>query len=196
MKTTSEENIIKVFGMTNQLILEGLSRVEKDFDLDLAHIGKATQPETDYYPQFERSVRMEASQMARHFEVFYCLEKSIRKLISDTLEDAEGSGWWNSARVVPALRTDVEKRIKREIDAGMTRRSTDELDYTTFGELSMLLCGNWDVFGGMLTSPRAVEKVMSNLNSLRGPIAHCSLLAEDEILRLKLAVRDWFRLME
>jgi len=38
--------------------------------------------------------------------------------------------------------------------------------------------------------------VMGSLNTLRGPIAHCSPLAEDEALRLRLAVRDWFRLME
>jgi hypothetical protein len=37
---------------------------------------------------------------------------------------------------------------------------------------------------------------MANLNMLRGPIAHCSPLAEDEVLRLQLTVRDWFRLGE
>lgn len=37
---------------------------------------------------------------------------------------------------------------------------------------------------------------MTMLNSLRGPIAHCSPLADDEVVRLRLAVRDWFRLME
>ena len=78
----------------------------------------------------------------------------------------------------------------------MTPRSSDELDYTTFGELSVIITCNWDIFGGLFTSKKAVEKVMSNLNSLRGPIAHCSPLAEDEVLRLQLTVRDWFRLME
>jgi len=37
---------------------------------------------------------------------------------------------------------------------------------------------------------------MANLNTLRGPIAHCTLLAEDEVVRLRLSVRDWFRQME
>lgn len=191
-----EENIIKVFGMTNQLVLEDLSQVARTFDIELGHVVTTQQAETDYYPQFERSVRAEAAEMARHFEVFYCLEKTIRKLISETLEDAEGVEWWTSSRVIPAVRTEVEKRIKREVDSAMTRRSDDELDYTTFGELSVIICGNWELFGGVLTSQKAVEKIMGNLNSLRGPIAHCSLLAEDEVLRLRLAVRDWFRLME
>jgi hypothetical protein len=78
----------------------------------------------------------------------------------------------------------------------MTRRSSEELDYSTFGELSVIIAANWDVFGGLFTSKKAVEKVMASLNSLRGPIAHCSALAEDEVVRLQLTVRDWFRLME
>ena len=78
----------------------------------------------------------------------------------------------------------------------MTRRSTDELDYSTFGELTVIITSNWDIFGGSLSSRSAVTKVMASLNSLRGPVAHCSPLAEDEVVRLQLAVRDWFRLME
>ena len=74
--------------------------------------------------------------------------------------------------------------------------ATDELDYTTFGELSVVIIFNWDIFGGLFNSKKAVEKVMASLNALRNPIAHCSPLAEDEQLRLQLTVRDWFRLME
>jgi hypothetical protein len=55
---------------------------------------------------------------------------------------------------------------------------------------------NWTVFGAIFSSIKALEKVMASLNTLRGPIAHCSVLAEDEVLRLKLSLRDWFRLME
>jgi hypothetical protein len=43
---------------------------------------------------------------------------------------------------------------------------------------------------------KAVEKAVAPLNTLRGPIAHCSPLAQDEVVRLKLAVRAWFRLMK
>jgi hypothetical protein len=70
------------------------------------------------------------------------------------------------------------------------------MDFTTFGELGEIIKANWDVFGGIFDSPKAVERVMANLNTLRAPIAHCSPLAPDEVLRLTLSVRDWFRLME
>lgn len=134
--------------------------------------------------------------MARHYEVFYSLEKAIRRLISETLEAEAGSGWWNSDRVTNELQKEVGKRQQREIDSGTTPRSSDPIDFTTFGELGEIIKQNWDVFGALFASVKAVEKVMSSLNTLRGPVAHCSPLAEDEVLRLRLAVRDWFRLME
>ncbi len=49
----------------------------------------------------------------------------------------------------------------------------DELDYTTFGELSVIISSNWDVFGSLFSSKKAVEKVMASLNALEilSPIA-------------------------
>jgi hypothetical protein len=189
---------IKAFGMTNQIVSGELTDIGLTYGIDLGHL-TASPDELDatYYPQFTAQVRNEASAMAKHYELFYCLEKSIRALVSETLEEAtKRSDWWDSERIPSHVKQEVHGRIKAEIDSGVTRRSLEELDYTTFGELSQLIVANWDVFGGPLNSKKAVEKVMSSLNSLRNPIAHCSPLAEDEALRLSLAMRDWFRLME
>ena len=192
-----KENAIKVFGMTNQLLNAELSRIESEYSLDLDHTVRLDAHDHEqYYSQFDLAVRQEASEMMQHFEIFYCLEKSIRQLINDTMEDAEDTGWWSGKRVTTHLKEAIEKRIKREKDSGITLRSSDPLDFTTFGELSGIITVNWDIFGGILNSPKAVERIMSNLNSLRGPIAHCSPLAEDEVLRLRLLLRDWFRQME
>ena len=76
----------------------------------------------------------------------------------------------------------------------MTRRSEDPIDYINFGELAVIITKNLDVFGAMFRRRRAVENVMSNLNLLRGPIAHCSPMTEDEVDRLHLTVKDWFRI--
>jgi hypothetical protein len=190
---------IKAFGMTNQMVVEDLARIGTVHGVDLGHLPSTPQTvEEVYYPQFDMAVRAQAAAMARHYEVFYSLETSIRKLVSQTIETAEKTeAWWASARVPQAIKTEVQSRIAKELDAGVTRRSLDELDYTTFGELSELIQANWDIFGGTLfTSKRAVQKVMASLNALRNPIAHCCPLAEDEEVRLQLTVRDWFRLME
>ena len=189
---------VKAFAMTNQMLTEDLYKIGAIHGIELGHTPKETaQVEDVYYPQFSAAVRKEAALMAKHYEVFYCLEKSIRALVFETIKTAENSDqWWSSKRVPSSIQTDVATRIQKELDSAMTRRSPSELDYTTFGELSVIITSNWDIFGGLFDSRKAVEKVMASLNSLRGPIAHCSALAEDEVLRLQLTVRDWFRMME
>jgi Swt1-like HEPN len=191
------EDQIKLFGMSNQLLENDLDRIERAHSLDLGRDHRKTvETDQDYYPQLDRDIRKEAQSMSAHYEIFYSLEKSIRRLIADSLAAAEPTGWWQSKRMPPKVKTDAESRMQREIDSGMTPRSEDPIDFTTFGELGEIIKLNPDVFGAIFTSQRAVERVMSNLNALRGPIAHCSPLAEDEVVRLRLTVRDWFRLME
>lgn len=186
------------FGMANQLAEINLDAVEKKYSIDLGRRTNEEILEENYFPQFDESVRNEAAEMSRHYEMFYCLEKTIRELICDTIQAAEGQNWWDSPRVPERLKSEVDSRIQRETDSAVTLRSDEPIDYTTFGELGELIKANWDLFGSIFSnaSARAVERVLANLNILRGPIAHCSKLAGDEIVRLELSVRDWFRLME
>lgn len=86
-------------------------------------------------------------------------------------------------------------RAKKEMDNGITQRSEYPIDYTTFGELSVIITTNWSIFGAVLKNQAGVQKIMASLNLLRGPIAHCCLLSDDEVIRLRIAVRDWFRMM-
>jgi hypothetical protein len=187
---------IRSFGVSGMMICDDIKAIETRFGIDLGHTPPlASEAAGEYYPQFEQTVRSEASEMAQHYELFYCLEKSIRKLISETLQESEGVEWWDKGRIPVATVEDVKNNIQRELDGGVTRRSDSPIDYTTFGQLSGIITSNWDLFGTFFGSRRAVEKVMASLNMLRGPIAHCCPLADDEVLRLRLAVKDWFRMI-
>ncbi len=195
MSRSRAEDAVKLFGMTSQLIEHDLDRIEREHAIDLRRDHRpAAEIDEAYYPQIESAIRAEAAEMAPHYEVFYSLETTIRGLIRDQLQSAD-EAWWKS-RVPPQIRTDAEKRRQREVDSGVTPRSDDPMDFLTFGELGEVIKTNWDVFGAVFSSAKAVEKVMTALNTLRGPIAHCSPLAEDEVVRLRLTVRDWFRLQE
>lgn len=190
------QNHIRSFGMSGFLITDELSQIEKKYNIELGHSSlSSADDQANYYPQFEQAVRSEASDMSRHYELFYCLEQSIRKLISETLAESSGSIWWESGKVPQNIVKEVSDRTQREVDSGVTRRSDYPIDYTTFGELSVIITSNWNLFETIFTSRRAVEKVMSSLNILRGPIAHCCPISEDEIVRLRLTVRDWFRMI-
>lgn len=197
MSSRKAADRIRSFGMSGFLIDEELKEVERRLNIELGHgssdrVGRVA---SDYYPQFEVAVREEAAKMSGHYEVFYCLEISIRKLVSETLADSFGVDWWNGASVPQRIKDDVRERVQKELDSGVTRRSDDLLNYTTFGELSVLITTNWAHFEPIFNSRRAVERIMSSLNLLRGPIAHCCPISDDEIDRLRLTVKDWFRTM-
>ena len=193
---TSVNDFVRSFGMSGYLITEELKKIEQQFDIELGHTRKPEDASAvEYYPQFEQTVRAEAAEMSQHYELFYCLEQSIRKLITETLHDATVTDWWNSGKVPPDIHKEVAARVQREAESGITQRSDALLDYTTFGELSVIITSNWDLFKTVLTNQRAVTRVMSSLNILRGPIAHCCPMSEDEIGRLKLSVKDWFRMI-
>lgn len=193
------EDQVKAFGMTNMLIETDLEEIERRYDLRIrpGHPASvSTEIESDYFPQFERSLRKEASAMAQNYELFYCLEKTIRKQISELLEAHHGEKWWNDKVIPQHIVGEVKKRVQRERESGITPRSAEDLDYTNFGELGEIIKANWALFASVFNNIKAVEKIMFNLNTLRNPIAHCSVLAEDEVLRLELSLKDWFRLAE
>lgn len=187
---------IRLFALANSLTEHSLDKVEKNFDLNLGRVEKEPIKEEDYYAQFDALFRKEAREMSRHYEVFYCLEKSIRSLVMQLMNEKFGENWWDE-KVDEEIRKNVDKNIQREEDSGFTIRSEEKIDYTTFGELTQIVTKNWAAFETLFKrGQRAFQRITNNLNQLRGPIAHCCPLAEDEIVRLNLTVKDWFRLME
>ena len=192
----SIEDKIKLFGMSHQMLQRDLDRVEQTYGLDLQREPSA-QSDLDetYYPQVDEAVRKEAAEMAIHYRLFYCLEKSIRQLVKEKLEAEHSSDWWNKT-VLGQIRKNAEDNQRREIDSAVTPRSAELIDYTTFGELGEIVRTNWTIFNDTFNSQKAFTKIMNSLNVLRGPIAHCSPLAPDEVARLKITLSDWFRLME
>lgn len=150
-----------------------------------------------YIKQFRHELQSRAKRMAEYYELFHMLENDIRTMIVETLSDVDALSWWD--KLVPeAVRQSARKNREREVNEGVSVRSDRLIEYTNFGELGEIIKANWSIFAGVFSggSVLAVEKIMSRLNTLRGPIAHCGGLTEDEVLRLKLTVRDWFRLME
>ncbi len=93
------------------------------------------------------------------------------------------------------VRENANKNRTKEIQSGVTLHSADLLHSTNFGGLEEIINGNRTLFSDTFADIRAVESVRARLNTLCAPVAHCSMLAEDEVTRLRLSLRDWFRLM-
>jgi len=184
---------IKYFGLNNIALEHDLRRVSRERKVQLRASTERRNKDA-YYPQITERIRHDAAVMAEHYELFYCLEISIRDLITAQLKDADPN-WWETL-VPQAVREMAEKNKAKELASGVTPRSDDMLSYTNFGDLGQIISSNAKLFGDTFTDIQAVNNTIARLNTLRAPIAHCSMLAEDEVTRLKLSLRDWFRLME
>lgn len=141
--------------------------------------------------------RTQALRMSEYYRLFYLLENEIRGFIVDMLAQDGNDNWW-SEKIPEVVRQNATKNLDRERREGTIPRSDRMIDYTTFGELSEIIKANWDTFAGVFSrhDKVGVERVLQQLNMLRGPIAHCGVLAEDDVVKLKLVVRNWYRLME
>lgn len=188
-------NAVKFFVLNNLTIESELRRVQAVLNAD---IGKQQDDEEEieeaYYPQFPELLRRDAAQMAIHYQVLYALENSIRDMIIGRLAEQYKGNWWIE-RVPDSVRDTASKNREREAHQGITPRSNRDIDYINFGELGEIIKKNWDIFSDTFKNRNAMERILASLNMLRGPIAHCSVLAEDEVDRLHLALKDWFRQM-
>jgi len=151
----------------------------------------------EYLRQVDFETLADAERMSEFYKLFYALENDMRDLIESTLADSKGGNWWTDA-VPQAVRDNAQKNCEREASEGLPPRSDRLIDYTTFGELGEIVKENWEVFSGMFSNAtrNRVLRVINRLNLVRGPIAHCNLLPEEEAIRLRLAIRDWYKLME
>lgn len=142
---------------------------------------------------FDQKILGKAKKMADFYVLYFSLENSVRKLITDVLTDRYGEDWWDK-KVPSGIRENVRKLQKEEMDTAMTIRSRENLSYTNFGELIDIFCSNWEDFAKILRSKKAVLNTLSQFNKIRNVIAHSCELSDDEILRFKLLIKDWFRI--
>jgi hypothetical protein len=104
--------------------------------------------------------------MAEHYELFYCLETSIRDLIRARLMEADKENWWDRF-VVQFIRDHAAANKKKETESGVTPRSDDWLSYANFGELGQIIANNWDLFSDMFSDPKAVCDTITRLSGRR-----------------------------
>jgi len=184
--------LIKLFGMQNLLLESELRKVEES-GIQIEHTKTIQKSEIVDVELFESDILQEAQRMADFYVIYYALENSIRRLISERLRETHGPSWWND-KVPEGVQKEVEKKQKEEMDSIMSIRSEDPLAYTNFGELISIFDANWKDFSDTLRSQKAMQLILAQFNKIRNTVAHSCELNDDEITRFKLSVKDWFRI--
>ncbi|MFD1315226.1 Swt1 family HEPN domain-containing protein [Namhaeicola litoreus] len=136
-------------------------------------------------------LKSEALEMSTYYTLFYTLERSIRKMIVEIMEEKYGENWWDK-KVDFRVKENVKNNLEYELDTPQTKRSENEIDYSTFGDLRKIINVNWTDFEPKFCkSLKSINETLINLNRLRVPIAHCTPMAPKEVERLKMQLDDW-----
>ncbi|PID65779.1 MAG: hypothetical protein CR975_05850 [Gammaproteobacteria bacterium] len=161
--------------------------------IDIQHIDTISRKEIVDTDLFEHDILASARKMARFYVYYYAFENSIRSLISGRLEERHGINWWE-LKAPDGVKANVKKHQTNELDTAMAIRSEDPLCYTNFGELIDIINANWEDFSDTIRSRKSMQSVISQFGKIRNVIAHSCELEEDDIFRLKLLIKDWFRI--
>lgn len=131
--------------------------------------------------------------MSEYYQLLYCCENDVRKIINDVMGENFGTDWWDQ-KVRRNIQDDVNKRQEAEKNSVFFARVDDPLYFTTLGELKEIISDNFEVFINHFRSKKFVEELLFQINRLRIVVDHNYMLEEMDIATLKQNVERWYKI--
>jgi len=145
--------------------------------------------ERDFSPR----INYDANKMVSVYIAFYCLENSVRELLSERLLERRGINWWEEC-VPIKIKTAVDKLKEKEAgNRYYSQRSITAIGYTMFGNLAQIIINNWEDFSDLFPDQAWVTSRFNDLEMSRNIIMHTGILPQIEIDRIESIMRDWLR---
>lgn len=132
-----------------------------------------------------------AQKMAVVFTAICAFENSVRRFVSEKLEENHKEGWWNKC-VSEKVRTKAAtRRAEEEKVRWHAPRGDALINYTEFGDLVSIIRNNWPDFEPHINSIEWAESVIKTLERSRNVIMHSGELVNHDIERVGMNIRDW-----
>lgn len=141
---------------------------------------------------FDKDIIDTSRKMAGVYVVISSFENSVRKLIEEILEEEKGEKWWS---IVPKnIQEKAEKkRDDEEKIRWHTQRGKSLIYYTTLGDLNSIIKNNWSIFEPYFHSQEWIASIFDAIERSRNVIMHSGTLDIEDIERLGIYIRDWFK---
>lgn len=142
---------------------------------------------------FAAPIRRSAMRALPAYLAFFCIENSVREVVSDRLAENHGVDWWSTCVSRP-IRDRVDARRQQEgLKRWHIRRGEQEIYYTDFGDLRSMIQSNWTDFEDLFPDQNWITSRLDELEASRNIIAHSNVLDDREIGRIALYLQDWTR---
>lgn len=137
-----------------------------------------------------------ATESAEIYRLFFVFENFLRDFVLESLTEVEKENWWN--RVPRDVQSEVEKHEQTEDQKQwMALNSRSKLALTTLPQLIRIIDDplNWnDVFRSIIRDKLLLQEARS-ISHIRNTICHMSPVSDEEAERVRLVMRDWFRVV-
>jgi hypothetical protein len=135
--------------------------------------------------------RRNALLMGRLYAILHAFENEIRSLITETLDENIGAGWWETDAVPSGVKKIAESRYKTALkDSWLEGSKSDRIEFVDFGDLSAIIIQNWQHFS-VIPSQEWLKQRMLELEKCRNFIAHNRMLQDSEFQRIYMYISDW-----
>lgn len=133
-----------------------------------------------------------AQRMSIVYTAVHAFENTVRQLVATTMADAYQEEWWTK---VPDR---IQKRVKTRMDEDSKfrwhgARGGNEIMYCDFGDLSSIIVTNWTYFEDLLANMEWAKSVLNALEMSRNIVMHGGVLAQEDVERIGMNIRDWIR---
>jgi hypothetical protein len=192
-------NCLIDLGQLRNWLFKGLSTESMldDFEAEGVSVRAATDPaalqRVISLDEFSITIRRAAMQTLPAFLAFFCLENAVREIVVQRLTENHGADWWEKA-APRAVKDKVRQRREKEgRNRWHVQRGANEIYYTDFGDLLLLIQGQWPDFEDLFPDQHWIANRLNDLEASRNIIAHSNQLDEREIDRVKMYLQDWIR---
>ena len=144
------------------------------------------------YEMLDQELIVNAEKMSVIYIAIHTFENMVREFVKNALIEVYQEEWWNK------VSGDIRKKAngRMEDDAKFrwhgTRGGT-EIEYCDFGDLSSIIVSNWSIFEEIIVNQDWVKSLLSVLERSRNIIMHGGILANQDIERIGINIRDWIR---
>jgi hypothetical protein len=144
------------------------------------------------YDMLDSDLLADAQRMSIVYSAIHSFENAVRQLVQKGMAEAHGETWWSQ---VPDK---IQKKVKSRMEEDAKfrwhgTRGGSEITYCDFGDLSSVIVTQWNVFENVLSDMEWSKAILNTLEKSRNIIMHGGILANEDIERIGMNIRDWIR---
>ena len=159
------------------------------------HFGAEEARQTQHslsYDFLDPDLLNEAQRMSVVYAAIHAFENAVRKLVVKAMTEANDGNWWTKVpeRIQKSSKTRMEEDAKFRWHGA---RGAQEINYCDFGDLSSIIVTNWAVFDDLLGNMEWAKATLNALEKSRNIVMHGGTLAQEDVERIGMNIRDWIR---